>query len=168
MTNPGPAAIHADMTEQIISAAKSIRDPVSRIDAINDTLANNQGLSSRLGALTRATAYEMREERSYSYGEMAAELGISRSRVQELVDEHARHVNDDSSILRVFLVDGRGWAKWMDIAAGSHTNPPLTLGHASIPQDARVQSGTYHLTSEQREGRWVYRLAVATDDERGR
>jgi hypothetical protein len=61
---------------------RKIADPVKRVAAANAAVAETQRLAAEYAAITRETVREMRQ--TMSYGQIAAALGVSRTRVQQL------------------------------------------------------------------------------------
>lgn len=61
---------------------RAIPDPVARVRAVNDAIAQVTALRTELAAVSREAVQEMR--RTMSLAEVAAALGVSRGRVQQL------------------------------------------------------------------------------------
>jgi hypothetical protein len=76
----------AQMSEQIIAVMRGVEDPAERHRLIGEVLAENSGVVSELAGLIRESVQAMKDEQGMSYGRIAAELGLSRSRAQQLYD----------------------------------------------------------------------------------
>jgi hypothetical protein len=76
--------LHAQMSERIIEAVRGVEDPAARHRLIGEVLAENSGFVSELAVLIRESVQAMKDEQGMSYGRIAAELGLSRSRAQQL------------------------------------------------------------------------------------
>lgn len=67
-----------------LTQVKTIPDPVERVRAINDAIEHGSRLHIELAAIKRETVKEMAAE--FGLGETAHRLGISRSRVDQIVN----------------------------------------------------------------------------------
>ncbi|GAA1089373.1 hypothetical protein [Pseudonocardia alni] len=76
--------LHAQMSERIIEVVRGVEDPGARHRLIGEVLAENSGFVSELAGLIRESVQAMKDEQGMSYGRIAAELGLSRSRAQQL------------------------------------------------------------------------------------
>lgn len=72
------------MSERIIEAVRAVENPAERHRLIGQVLAENSGFVSELAGLIRESVQAMKDEQGMSYGRIAAELGLSRSRAQQL------------------------------------------------------------------------------------
>ncbi|OLM08987.1 MULTISPECIES: hypothetical protein [unclassified Pseudonocardia] len=76
--------LHAEMAERVIDAVRAVEDPAARHRLIGEVLAENSGFVAELAGLIRESVRAMKDEHGLSYGQIATELGLSRSRAQQL------------------------------------------------------------------------------------
>ena len=71
-----------------VLARDVLADPAVRHRVIGEVLAENSAYASHLAELTRESVRAMKDEQHMSYGQIAAALGVSRSRAQQLYTGH--------------------------------------------------------------------------------
>ncbi|TQN27487.1 Homeodomain-like domain-containing protein [Haloactinospora alba] len=74
-----------DQIQQVTAALSAITDPTERAQAVGDMLSAIPALQRALREERRAAVLDLREA-GYSHAQVAAELGISRGRAQQIAE----------------------------------------------------------------------------------
>ncbi len=78
------SALHAQLADQVLDAVRDLHDPAARHQAIGDILIENSAFISQLAELLRESVRAMKDDDGMSYAQIAAALGVSRGRAQQL------------------------------------------------------------------------------------
>lgn len=91
--NTGPnsdavTGLHAQLAQQVLDAVRAVQDPAERHRVVGAVLGENSGFVSELAELLRESVRAMKDDDGMSYAQIAAALGVSRSRAQQLYNSN--------------------------------------------------------------------------------
>jgi hypothetical protein len=116
--------------EEFLRWLETVDDPAERFALASKVLAHQSEAGARLAAIRAAAAAATYE--GASYGQVAARLGISRSRAQQLVNE------GKATEAKAHKPKKGAKSKKADAAGGTHSGLPVATNEAGSVEPART------------------------------